>query len=228
MAIMQEVTTTSTSSSTNGQEASDRILTAANVITFTRLLLVPVSLMLLIRGQDIAAGILFGVTAATDFVDGLVARKTNSVTKLGQILDPLVDRVLIIAAVLGLLIVDRVPLWIVAIVLLRDGYLIVCGVYLQSRHQIRIPVSYIGKTGMWFLCIGFGGLILNMPTAIGLGLCDWAFLPGFNVNPYCVFIWFLYIGIILSLTVTVVYTHRGMVALKATRAVQDGGEHVGR
>ena len=225
---MQEVATTSNTPSANGQEASNRILTAANVITFTRLLLVPVSLTLLIRGQDVAAGILFGITAATDFLDGLVARKTNSVTKLGQILDPLVDRVLIIAAVLGLLIVNRLPLWIVVVVLLRDAYLLVCGGYLQSRHHIRVPVSYIGKTGMWFLCIGFGGLILNMPIALGLGLCDWAFLPGFNADPYCIFIWFLYIGIILSLTVTVVYTHRGMVALKAALAAQEGGDHVGR
>ena len=136
-------------------EASNRILTAANIITFARLCLIPISVALLLQGHDIAAGLLFGFTAATDFVDGMVARKTNTVTKLGQILDPLVDRVLIIAAVVSLLIVGRLPLWIVVLVLLRDAYLIIGGSYLMGKRGIRVPVSYIGKVGMWFLCIGF-------------------------------------------------------------------------
>ena len=194
---------------THTQEVSDRIFTAANVITFARLCLIPVSLWLLFDGRDIQAGILFGITAATDFLDGLVARKTNTVSKLGQLLDPLVDRLLIISAVLGLLIVGRLPIWIVVLVLLRDAYLIAGGAYLIRVHDIRVPVSYIGKVGMWFLCFGFGGLILNVPIVAGLGWCDLAFLPGFNADPCCGFIWFLYIGIVLSLIVTVVYTVRG-------------------
>ena len=195
------------------ENPSDRILTAANVITFCRLCLIPVSFGLLLAGDSIAAGILFAFTAATDFLDGLVARKTNSVTKLGQILDPLVDRLLIIFAVLGLLLTGRLPLWMVVVVLLRDLYLIGGGVYLIKRHGIRIPVSYIGKTAMWFLCIGFAGLILNMPIVDGLGWCDYPFLPGFNADPYCPFIMFAYVGIILSLTVTVLYTIHGARAL---------------
>ena len=207
-------------------EASDRILTAANVITFARLCLIPVSVALLLQGHDIAAGLLFGFTAATDFVDGMVARKTNTVTKLGQILDPLVDRLLIIAAVVSLLIVGRLPLWIVILVLLRDAYLIIGGSYLMGKRGIRVPVSYIGKVGMWFLCIGFAGLLLNVPILSGLGWCDYAFLPGFNSEPYCAFIWFAYIGLIISLTVTVVYTVRGIKAISQqnaqSRGVTDG------
>ncbi|MDO4532924.1 MAG: CDP-alcohol phosphatidyltransferase family protein [Coriobacteriia bacterium] len=199
-------------------EASDRILTAANVITFARLCLIPVSVALLLQGHDIAAGLLFGFTAATDFVDGMVARKTNTVTKLGQVLDPLVDRLLIIAAVVSLLIVGRLPLWIVVLVLLRDAYLIVGGTYLMGKRGIRVPVSYVGKVGMWFLCIGFAGLLLNVPILTGLGWCDYSFLPGFNGEPYCAFIWFAYIGLIISLTVTVIYTVRGARALSEQNA----------
>ena len=203
-------------------EASNRILTAANVITFARLCLIPVSVALLLQGHDIAAGLLFGLTAATDFVDGMVARKTNTVTKLGQILDPLVDRALIIAAVVSLLIVGRLPLWIVILVLLRDAYLIIGGSYLMGKRGIRVPVSYIGKVGMWFLCIGFAGLLLNVPILTGLGLCDYAFLPGFNSDPYCAFIWFAYIGLIISLTVTIIYTIRGIEALSHQNAESQG------
>lgn len=192
---------------------SDRIITAANAITFARLCLIPVSFGLLLAGQNIVAGVLFGLTAATDFLDGMVARSTNTVTKLGQLLDPLVDRLLIIFAVLGLLITGRLPLWMVVLVILRDLYLVAGGAYLVGVQHIRVPVSYIGKVAMWFLCIGFAGLILNVPIVAGLGWCDFAWLPGFNGEPYCPFIMSAYIGLILSLTVTVLYTVRGARAL---------------
>lgn len=197
----------------SSENPSDRVLTAANVITFTRLLLIPVSFGLLLAGDNIAAGILFAFTAATDFLDGMVARRTNSVTKLGQLLDPLVDRLLIIFAVLGLLITGRLPVWMVIVVLLRDLYLIAGGAYLVGHHNIRVPVSYVGKVAMWFLCIGFAGLILYMPIVNGLGWCDFGWLPGFNAEPYCPFIMFAYVGIILSLSVTVIYTVKGAKAL---------------
>ena len=210
---MQDKAITDGTMEQSGDNVSNRVFTAANVITFIRLCLIPASLVLLLEEKDIAAAALFAFTASTDFVDGYVARKTNTVTHLGQVLDPLVDRLLIIAAVLGLLVVGRLPVWVVIIVLLRDLYLLAGAAFLIGSHQIRIPVSYIGKVGMWFLCIGFAGLILNLPIFDGLGICSFDFFPGFNAQPYCPFIWSVYVGIALSLTVTVVYTVRGVTAL---------------
>lgn len=194
---------------------SNRIFTVANIITFARLCLIPISVVLLLDDQNIVATVLFGIAAATDFLDGMVARKTNTVTRLGQLLDPLVDRILIIAAVIGLLLAGRLPLWIVILVLLRDAYLLGGGAFLLKGHGIRIPVSYIGKVAMWFLCIGCAGLILNMPLVAGLGICDFTWLPGFNGELCCAFIWIVYIGFALSLTVTGVYTYEGIRAFRA-------------
>lgn len=214
---MVEVPVHTSEHSVSEVAVSDRVFTLANGITFVRLCLIPIALWLLLSGNDIPAAVLFGITAITDFLDGMVARSTNTVTKLGQLLDPLVDRALIIGVVLGLLLVGRLPLWIVVLVLLRDAYLLICGYYLMHWHDIRVPVSYIGKVGMWFLCVGFGGLILNMPILDGLALVSTDQLPGFGPDPYCAFIWFAYIGIVLSLTVTVLYTYRGHVALSAKK-----------
>lgn len=223
---MQDGLNTAINRETGEQAICDRVFTVANGITFARLLLIPVSFALLIQGRDIEAAVLFAVTAATDFLDGLIARKTNTVTRLGQMLDPLVDRLLIVAAVIGLLVVGRIPLWIVILVLVRDLYVVAGGAYLIRYHGIRIPVSYVGKTAMWFLCIGFGGLILNMPIMAGLGWCDLPYFPGFNMEPCCAFIWVLYLGIALSLAVTVVYTKRGMTALSQRASKLEEVPHV--
>ena len=121
------------------EEVTDRIFTVANVITFIRLCMAPIALVVLLSGHDIAAAIIFGVTAATDFLDGQIARRTHTVSKVGQLLDPAVDRLLMICAVLGLLIVGRLPLWIVVVVLLRDLLLLAGGAWLrQGCHDLLV------------------------------------------------------------------------------------------
>ena len=204
------------------QVVSDRVFTAANIITMARLALVPVALALLLLGYDLAATVIFAVTAITDFLDGYVARKTNTVSRLGQFLDPLVDRVLILAAVLGLLLVDRLPLWIVLLIIARDVYLVVGAMYLLRSRHVRVSVSYIGKAAMWALCIGFAGLILNAPILNGLGWVDAAWLPGFSGESYCAFMWFVYIGVALSLFVACLYTKRGIDALSVAKINGEG------
>ena len=140
------------------QEVTDRIFTAANVITFIRLCMAPVALGVLLAGYDIPAAIVFGVTAATDFVDGQVARRTNTVSRVGQLLDPAVDRLLMICAVVGLLIIGRLPLWIVVLVVARDLLLLAGGSWLLKKYGIRVPVIYAGKVATTFLFIGLRGL----------------------------------------------------------------------
>ena len=93
-------------------EVSNRIFTVPNLISFIRLCLVPVFLVLLFNGYDLMATFLFALAAGTDWVDGQIARRTNTVSKLGQLLDPAVDRILMIAGVAGLFLVGRLPLWL--------------------------------------------------------------------------------------------------------------------
>lgn len=187
------------------EEVTDRVLTVANVITFIRLLLTPIALFVLISGHDVEATVLFAVTAFTDFLDGQIARRTHTVSKLGQLLDPMVDRLLMICGVLGLLIVGRLPVWIVVVVLLRDLVLLVGGSWLLKRHGIRIPVIYPGKVATTFLFIGIAGLMLNIPQIMGLGWCDFSWLPGFNSVSSSWGIWSVYIGLCIGAFTTIYY-----------------------
>ena len=174
---------------------TDRVLTVPNVISFTRLLMAPIALGLLLTGNDIAAALLFGVSAATDFVDGQIARRTNQVSRVGQLLDPAVDRVLIV-------------------VLARDVFLLWGGSILLKNFKVRVPVVYSGKVATTFLFFGLFGLMINMPIVGGLGLCDISWLPGFNGDPCSWGIWAVYLGLTLSLFTTVYYVRAGAQGMK--------------
>lgn len=186
-------------------QVSEKVLTLPNVISFIRLCLVPVYLVLLLRGYDLAACFLFALAAGTDWVDGQIARRTNSVSKLGQLLDPAVDRILMVAGVVGVLIVDRIPVWIVLVVVARDLFLAIGGAWLIRTWHIRVPVIYPGKFATTFLFVGFAALLLNMPLIPGLGWVDASWLPGFNHDMVCWGIWFVYAGLVLALGTTAYY-----------------------
>lgn len=121
----------------------------ANVLTLLRLLLVPVFVGLLFAGgQDsggwrVAAGAVFILAAVTDLVDGEVARRRGLVTDLGKIADPIADKALVGAALVGLSVLDELPWWVTAVIMARE-----VGVTLLRlavlRHAV-IPASRGGK-----------------------------------------------------------------------------------
>ena len=157
------------------EEVSDRIFTIPNLISFIRLCMVPAYLILLLQGFNLIATILFAAAAATDFVDGQIARRTHSVSRLGQLLDPAVDRILMITGVLGLFLVGRLPLWIILVVLARDLLLFVGGAWLLSRW--RIDLSWLpgfnadpASWGIWFV---YAGLVLALGTTVYYCMTAW-------------------------------------------------------
>ena len=166
------------------------------------------------QGKDIAASIVFALAAGTDFIDGQIARRTHCVSKLGQLLDPAVDRLLMISGVAAVFITGRVPLWVIVFVVMRDVLLLGGGAFLLQKYKIRIPVIYPGKVATTLLFIGFAALLLNIPVCEGLGLVSVSWLPGLSAGPYGWGIWFIYAGLLLSLFVTVYYI---VVAVKALR-----------
>lgn len=210
-----------------GQTTSDplvtnRIFTIPNVISVIRLCLVPTFLVLLLDGHDILAAFIFALAAGTDWVDGQIARRTETVTKLGQLLDPAVDRILIISAVIGLLIVSRLPIWVIVLVIARDGILLIGGAVLLRRYKIRVPVIFPGKVATTLLFIGFAGLILNWPMISGLGMFDVSWLPGLNGEPFTMWIWFVYAGVLLAYFVACYYVISAYRQLKeALRATKE-------
>lgn len=216
---------TNKDASSGAEQVSDRIFTVPNLISFIRLCLVPIFLVLLFNGYDAMATFLYALAAGTDWIDGQIARRTNAVSKLGQLLDPAVDRILMISGVCGLFLVGRLPLWIILVVLVRDLLLLVGGACLLKRFRVRVPVIYPGKVATTLLFVGFAGLLLNWPLIGGLGIVDAAWLPGFNAAACSWGIWFVYAGLVLALATTVYYV---VVAVRKVRALKDASsESVG-
>lgn len=132
-------------------EVSSRILTVPNVLSFIRLLLVPVFLVLLIDGQDVLALVVLIVSSVSDFLDGLIARNFNQVSRLGQLLDPAADRLYIFAALIGLAVRGILPWWLVGVIAARDVTLLVLGVILANHGYGPLPVHHLGKVATFFL-----------------------------------------------------------------------------
>lgn len=204
------------------QEAADHshdVYTLANIITVLRLMLVPFFFtVLIVEKSDVLAFFLFALAASTDWLDGQIARRTGTVTELGKAIDPLVDRLLIAAGVVGLYLDNRIPLWIVLFLIARDTYLLSGASWLARKRAGRLPVVYIGKLTTAVLLAGFSGVILNLPKSPGLGVLESSSLPGFGTQPVAVWMWLVYVGVVLSAATAVVYTLQASRALARARA----------
>lgn len=115
---------------------STRILTVPNAISFVRLLLVPVFAVLIATGQDGWAVLVLGVSGASDWLDGVLARRLGQVTRLGQLLDPAADRLFIAVTLVGLVWRGVVPLWLLVVILARE---VVLGVMLIVLGRAGFP-----------------------------------------------------------------------------------------
>lgn len=176
--------------------------TIPNCITLFRILLIPVFIVLLLQNHNIYAFLIFILASISDGVDGFIARHFNQESKLGAILDPIADRGLLICGSVVLCILDRLPLWIVILVLLRDLSFLIFGAFLLKKYKIRIKVIWLGKIATTFFYIGFALLVLAFPWFIGLGIIDVSWLPGFSNDYYFWGIWLVYIGIFLNIFTT--------------------------
>lgn len=132
-----------------------------NTLTVLRLLTIPVFVWLVLSHQRHvwALGVLV-VAGATDFLDGWLARRTASVTLIGELLDPIVDRLFILAAAITLYMNHSIPGWLAAVVLLRDVCLWMLVPFLRTRGVSSLPVHYLGKAATFNLLYAFPLLLL--------------------------------------------------------------------
>ena len=135
------------------QVASSRIFTVANAVSVVRLMAIPVFLWLVIEDRLLIAFVLLVVAVLTDFVDGMIARRMNEITKLGQFLDPFADRLFIAATVIALAIQDVVPWWFVIAVMLRDALLGIGGVVMARYGAATLPVKWWGKVATFAMLV---------------------------------------------------------------------------
>jgi cardiolipin synthase len=155
-----------------------RILTVPNAISFVRILLTPVFVVLIIDDDTTTAGLLlFAVVVATDWVDGLVARRTGQVSELGKVLDPVADRVAIAAGLIALVVRGVFPVWAALLILVRDVAVLIGGTLAMARHHVRIDVRFIGKLATFSLMFAIPAIAwadLGLPLAEAASVVGWA------------------------------------------------------
>lgn len=139
----------------------ERILTVPNLISLARLLGVPVFLYLfLVVRADVAAVAVLAVGGTSDWVDGYVARRLRQVSRLGELLDPLADRLYIVATLVAFTVREVVPWQFTAALVAREVFMAGCLLVLR-RHGFGPPqVHYLGKTATFILLAAFPVLLL--------------------------------------------------------------------
>jgi len=136
-------------------EVSDRIVTVPNALSVARILILPVVVYDLLGGRFLRALIVLAVFAATDWLDGYVARRFGQVSRLGQLLDPISDRALFLIVGIGFVVAELLPLWALLVILVRD-VLVMGGGALLLTGGVRPPaVTRIGKTSTFALMFAF-------------------------------------------------------------------------
>jgi cardiolipin synthase (CMP-forming) len=150
----------------------DRVLTVANGITAVRLLGLPLFVWLAAGiGAYGMAFLTLVVVGSTDWVDGYVARRFDQVTKLGKLIDPLIDRAMLATAAFTLLWLGFIPWWIVALVVGRDVALLLAGFVLFKGRNPNIPVSNMGKFATACLLVGVPAFLLGRMDWSGAEVC---------------------------------------------------------
>jgi cardiolipin synthase len=159
---------------------TDRVLTVPNLLSFLRLLGVPVFLwLILVPEADGWAIIVLIFAGISDYLDGKIARRWNQISRVGQILDPLADRLYILATLIGLLLRDLIPLWLVVILVGRDVVMgIVLFIIKRRTGLVGLPVHFIGKAATFCLLYAFPLILMGAGNGTVWTVClvfGWAF-----------------------------------------------------
>jgi CDP-diacylglycerol--glycerol-3-phosphate 3-phosphatidyltransferase len=182
------------------QTLSDQPLnpwTIPNAIGYVRLALIPVFLVVALSshgGQDALAVVLFAVIGWADYADGFAARLTGQYSRLGALLDPVVDRLLVIGGMVVAWDFSLLPRWAIAVAVGREAAMLALSQY-GLRRGVELKINWAGRLGVaptmgapFFAMAGVHWLALVM----------------------------LYLGLALSLSASVLYVRRGVAQLRAS------------
>jgi cardiolipin synthase len=174
--------------------------TIPNAIGFIRLALIPVFLVLALGSGDgryAPASIVYAIIGGTDYLDGMTARLTGQYSRLGVLLDPVVDRLLVISGVIVCWHFDLLPRWALAVLVLREVFMLVLSQVALAKHVGDIKVNMLGRWAVW-------------PTMFSIFLA--------MVSTTWVAELLLYIGLAMTLGATVLYVRDGLRALREQNA----------
>lgn len=188
-------------------QVRDNILTPANIVTVVRILLIPVFVAVLVSPwpaltenlplwgslQPWIAAAVFVAISATDAVDGYLARSRNQVTDFGKFLDPLADKILVCAALLGLVELQLLPSWIALVILARE--FIVSGLRMLAAAQgLVVAASWYGKVKTVSQIVAIIAFIIK--DTVQLQAVGEAFAAGFNL--------FAWVAMLFAVIMTIV------------------------
>jgi cardiolipin synthase len=166
--------------------------TIPNAIGFTRLALVPVFLVVALRsedGTDLVPALLYAVIAWSDYADGIAARVTGQYSRLGALLDPVVDRLLVVAGVIVCYRFELLPRWALVLLALREVVVFWLGQQAVRRGR-PLKINWPGRLGVW-----------PVWSAIFAGLVGWGDPTGTVL---------LYVGLVLVWLATALYVRDGL------------------
>ena len=159
-----------------GAPGRDRILTVPNLVSLLRFAGVPLFLWLILGAHaDGWAVVVLAVGGTTDWVDGFLARRLHQVSRFGELFDPLVDRLYIVATLVALVIRDVVPVWFVVVLIAREVFMAGCLLVLRRYGYGALPVHYLGKSATFILLFALPTLLL---AHVNAGAAGWAYPCG--------------------------------------------------
>jgi cardiolipin synthase len=143
------------------RRAYGEILTVPNLVSFVRLLGVPLFLyLLLVPHADVAAIVVLSLGGTSDWVDGFLARRLGQVSRLGELLDPLADRLYIFATLIALTVRGILPWWFTLALVARELFMGALLLLLRRRGYGPPAVHYVGKSATFILLVAFPVLLL--------------------------------------------------------------------
>lgn len=157
--------------------ASDRVLTLPNVLSALRLVGVPLFVWAILTRHDAIALITLMLSGLTDYLDGKIARRFGLESRVGQLLDPLADRLYIASTLLGLAWRDIIPWWMVGVLVGREVLLAGVLAWIRRYGQVGLPVHFIGKAATFNLLYAFPLLLLGQGEG---GFARWALPIGWS------------------------------------------------
>ena len=176
--------------------AAKPILNLPNILTMTRIASIPLMAVLLLSPSQPSgfwAAVVFSLASLTDWLDGYLARRMGIVTVFGKFLDPIADKLIVMAALIMILPFGRVPAWMVLVILGRE--IIITGLRgIASSEGIVIQASDLGKFKTIFQLVAIIGLLLHYDY-------NWLFgieLSWLHVNMHNVGMFFLWIATLLT------------------------------
>ncbi|MBX9977652.1 MAG: CDP-alcohol phosphatidyltransferase family protein [Alphaproteobacteria bacterium] len=143
------------------------LISLPNALSLLRILLTPLFLYFAFNNHENTALLVFVTAAITDWADGYAARKLNQNTKVGQILDPLADKILLTASFIGFYFLDTVPLWLLVLVVGRDIVILLIGlILLAAKSLFDMKPHFVSKLNTTLQILYIALILCRIPSPV--------------------------------------------------------------